>query len=108
MKYTGRDLPKGGGSRIKYGLEESGLNLSPTSSLLTKTVKEKVESGYTTCDCNAPFVPGIVLDPFMGSGTTAVYCEKNHYRWIGCEVSDKYCEMIKGRLEPYKKQTRLI
>lgn len=64
--------------------------------------------GYTKCDCNAPFVPGIVLDPFMGSGTTAVYCEKNHYRWIGCEVSDKYCEMIKGRLEPYKKQTKLI
>jgi hypothetical protein len=64
--------------------------------------------GYTTCDCNVPFVPGIVLDPFMGSGTTAVYCEKNHYRWIGCEVSDKYCEMIKGRLEPYKKQTRLM
>jgi site-specific DNA-methyltransferase (adenine-specific) len=65
-------------------------------------------NGYTTCDCNAPFVPGIVLDPFMGSGTTAVYCEKNHYRWIGCDVSDKYCEMIKGRLEPYKKQTKLI
>ncbi len=64
--------------------------------------------GHTKCECNAPFVPGIVLDPFMGSGTTAVYCEKNHYRWIGCEVSDKYCEMIKGRLEPYKKQTRLI
>lgn len=64
--------------------------------------------GYTKCDCNAPFVAGIVLDPFMGSGTTAVFCEKNHYQWLGCEVSDKYCEMIKGRLEPYKMQKRLI
>jgi DNA modification methylase len=64
--------------------------------------------GYTKCDCDAPFVAGIVLDPFMGSGTTAVFCEKNHYQWLGCEVSDKYCEMIKGRLEPYKMQKRLI
>lgn len=64
--------------------------------------------GYSKCDCDAPFVAGIVLDPFMGSGTTAVFCEKNRYKWIGCEVSDKYCEMIKGRLEPYNKQTRLM
>ena len=36
---------------------------------------------HTKCECNAPFIPGIVLDPFMGSGTTAVYCE--HFKVCG-------------------------
>src|SRR5271157_347774 len=32
---------------------------------------QKIISGYSNCGCNAGFVPGIVLDPFLGSGTTA-------------------------------------
>ena len=26
--------------------------------------------GWSTCECNAPFCPGVVLDPFIGTGTT--------------------------------------
>jgi DNA modification methylase len=26
--------------------------------------------GWTECDCGVPFEPGVVLDPFMGTGTT--------------------------------------
>ena len=31
-----------------------------------------------------------VLDPFMGSGTTAVSCKKNNRNFIGFEIDEKY------------------
>ena len=39
----------------------------------------------------------IVLDCFMGSGTTAVACEKLNRRWIGIEINPEYCEITKQR-----------
>lgn len=42
--------------------------------------------------------PGeIVLDPFGGSGTTYVVCEKKARRWIGIEID--FADEIKARLE---------
>jgi len=40
----------------------------------------------------------LVLDPFLGSGTTAVACEKLNRRWIGIEINEKYCEIAKQRI----------
>jgi DNA modification methylase len=40
-----------------------------------------------------------VLDPFLGSGTTAVACEKLRRRWIGIEIEKEFCEVAKKRLE---------
>ena len=40
----------------------------------------------------------LVLDPFLGSGTTAVACEKLNRRWIGIEINPEYCEIAKQRL----------
>ena len=40
----------------------------------------------------------IVLDPFVGSGTTAVACEKLNRRWIGIELNEEYCEIAKQRI----------
>ena len=40
----------------------------------------------------------VVLDPFLGSGTTAVVCEKLNRRWIGIELEEKYCEIAKKRI----------
>lgn len=42
---------------------------------------------------------GLVLDPFMGSGTTAIAAETNDRPWVGIDVSAKYCEMAKKRIE---------
>lgn len=40
----------------------------------------------------------IILDPFMGSGTTAKACEELNRRWVGAELDEKYISMINKRL----------
>ncbi len=41
----------------------------------------------------------IVLDFTSGSGSTLLGCEVLNRKWIGIELSSKYCEIIKKRLE---------
>jgi len=51
--------------------------------------------GWTTCNCNAEFRPGIVLDPFLGSGTTMKVARRLGMSCIGIEINPKYVEMVK-------------
>ena len=41
----------------------------------------------------------LVLDFTSGSGSTLLGCEVLSRRWIGIEITDKYCNVIKKRLE---------
>lgn len=41
---------------------------------------------------------GIVLDPFMGSGTTGAVAILNGRHYIGCELNEKYIEMANKRI----------
>ena len=44
--------------------------------------------------------PGqIIIDPFLGGGSTAVACENRKRRWIGIEKEEKYCEIAARRIE---------
>ena len=42
----------------------------------------------------------VVLDPFMGSGTTLIVANKMRRNSIGIDVVPEYCEMVKQRLRP--------
>ena len=44
-----------------------------------------------TCDAGEP-VPCTVLDPFTGSGTTPAVARQLGRRWVGIELSKKYCD----------------
>ncbi len=54
---------------------------------------ESKMTGWTDCGCNAGFTGGLVLDPFMGSGTTALVAYENNRNYIGCELSPKYVKL---------------
>jgi site-specific DNA-methyltransferase (adenine-specific) len=43
---------------------------------------------------------GLVLDPFVGSGTTALACSEEGFRCIGIDTSAEYLEIAVGRLGP--------
>lgn len=43
----------------------------------------------------------VVLDPFMGSGTTAISAKKWGCNWIGFEMSEKYKKMAEDRIDKY-------
>lgn len=40
----------------------------------------------------------VILDPFMGSGTTAVACKQLGRHYIGFEINPEYCKIAKKRL----------
>lgn len=50
------------------------------------------------CDCRAPFVPGIVLDPFLGSGTVGVAARRLGRDWLGIEINADYVKLAEQRL----------
>lgn len=63
----------------------------------------KVENkGYTKCSCNALFKPGIVLDPFMGSGTTAMAALKHGRNYVGIDLNPEYIKIAEKRIESFK------
>lgn len=42
---------------------------------------------------------GIVLDPFLGSGTTALAAQKIGRKWLGIELKQAYCDLAWRRLK---------
>src|SRR5690606_9131142 len=44
----------------------------------------------------------IILDPFMGSGTTAVVAQELGRNYIGFDISPEYCKMAVERLNKNK------
>ena len=47
----------------------------------------------------------VILDPFMGSGTTAIAAHGLNRQWIGIDNCEEYCEMARAR---YRKETMQI
>jgi len=41
----------------------------------------------------------VVLDPFMGSGTTAVACVKLNRKYVGFEINKEYCKVANRRIK---------
>jgi site-specific DNA-methyltransferase (adenine-specific) len=53
------------------------------------------------------YVEDIVLDPFLGSGSTLLACLDTNRRGIGIEIDKNYCDLAKKRLLKYAKQLEL-
>ncbi|MBU2578553.1 site-specific DNA-methyltransferase [Patescibacteria group bacterium] len=44
---------------------------------------------------------GVVFDPFMGTGTTAIACLKNDRQYVGFEINKDYYNAIMNRIEKH-------
>lgn len=49
-----------------------------------------------------------VLDPFMGSGTTAISAINYKRNYIGIDLSPQYCKMAENRIKQHQAQAKLI
>lgn len=58
----------------------------------------------SSCTCDADTTPGLVLDPFFGSGTVGVVAAKNGRNWLGIELNPEYIEMAKKRIPARQEQ----
>ena len=70
-----------------------------TDSTGWKPLTRATNKWQPTCKCETTKrVPAVVLDPFGGSGTTALVSGKLKRNWIVIDLSEEYCEMGRQRL----------
>ena len=87
-----------GQAKKNYKLAKA-QNPSDTKRRILESMRtEKKEIGYSDCGCNAGWESGIVLDPFIGSGTTAKETLKQRKRFIGIEIKQEYIDMSYKRI----------
>ena len=86
----------------KYDNRMTSVKYKPAEKLKSKYKEIKI-----SCNCNAGFESGIVLDPFFGSGTTGIVALMQEKKFIGIELNPEYIKIAEKRLKPYLEQTRL-
>lgn len=104
LLYYGKDpyLANGLGGRADsfacYETSEKTGHPCPKPALLMGRLVERVsiKSGL------------IILDPFMGSGTTGVACHKLGRKFIGIEIEPKYFDIACKRIEDAQRQGNLF
>jgi site-specific DNA-methyltransferase (adenine-specific) len=52
-----------------------------------------------TCACAGGTEPSVVLDPFIGSGTTALAAERHGRNWLGIEINPEFARLAQERIE---------
>ncbi len=63
----------------------------------------------TRCIKLFSFIDDLILDPFLGSGTTLIACMLTNRKGIGIELEEKYCKLAKERvMQNTKKMTSLM
>jgi site-specific DNA-methyltransferase (adenine-specific) len=54
---------------------------------------------FIPCNCRAATRPGVVLDPFFGTGTVAEVARRHGRDWLGIELNPAYRSLAEARLE---------
>lgn len=72
----------------KIGTQKADLHPAPFPVKLIDNILESVDGK-------------IVLDPFMGSGTTAISCIKNKKTFIGIELEERFVEVANKRISDF-------
>ena len=96
-----RDASKmSGGEETRQDRLETGLTNHPQMQNHHPTVKPIALMRYLVRLTKTP-TGGVVLDPFMGSGTTGIACELEGRDFIGIEKEPEYVEIAEKRIAHY-------
>lgn len=113
-KHGGKTMT-GGGTRLTNGIRIATRSITINPMKCRGTIWEYMTAGdgtrlkhqhpatfpdrlpYDFIQCFCP-PNGIVLDPFIGSGTTALAAIQLEKNYIGIDISKDYCELAKKRL----------
>ena len=113
-KHGGKTMT-GGGTRLTSGIRIETRPIKINNKKCRGTIWEYLTAGdgsrlkhkhpatfpnQLPIDFIACFCPpgGIVLDPFVGSGTTAVAAFNLDRRYIGIDIAEEYCEIARERI----------
>lgn len=68
---------------------------------LLRTSAASAWRGDLTASCSCPPMPerGLVLDPFIGSGTTGLVAEQLRRDWLGIDLNPDYARLARQRIE---------
>jgi len=87
--------------QIKHGPKAGGYGSRTTDGLsgtMLKSAETKTIGWKPSCSCDSDTIPGLVLDPFIGSGTVALVAKKLGRDYLGIELSMEYLKIIRRRL----------
>ena len=93
--YRDRDTSKPNQKYAAMGLGHGGVGRGPKSNL-GASIAQLV--GWSDCGHGA-YVPGTVLDPFFGSGTTGLVARKHGRRCVGIELNPEYARLAAQRCQ---------
>jgi len=88
---------------VRKGNRDRAIGGKYTKFMEDNPFKEKIIS----CNCNAGFTSGIVLDPFFGAGTTGLVALKQGKNFLGIELNKEYCKIAESRIKPFLEQEKL-
>jgi DNA modification methylase len=79
----------------------------------TKSSSDQHFASYNTDLIKKPILAGcpeggIIYDPFMGTGTTAIAALRSNRNFIGSEMSTEYIKICENNIKPYLQQTKLF
>lgn len=105
------DIPRSerdGGLTNEPGFDRIGMTHRQYDDWL-KENPAKTVGWVPNCQCPNGSVPdSVVLDPFMGSGTTALVALRAGRRFVGLELNPDYVGLAEGRIAREKAQKRMF
>ena len=92
---------------VKAVASKTQLRISVNENNFHSTVKPLKLMEYL-CKLTSTPTGGVVLDPFVGSGTTCMACKKLGRPYIGIEQDKEYCKIAEARIEAIKIDNKLF
>jgi adenine-specific DNA-methyltransferase len=81
--------------KVTSGMNRSSKERTPHPAQFPIALIDRVVKASSNDD-------SIIMDPFLGSGTSAIVALSNKRKFVGFEINEKYCKLAVERIKNYK------